>query len=45
MSDEDGVHTASKSFYAALNRMLAGDPSLLVDVFSESLLKRAANTS
>lgn len=34
MTSEDEVRAASKGFYAALNRMLAGDASPLEDIWS-----------
>jgi len=36
MTAEDEVRAASKEFYAALNRMLAGDSSSLGDIWSHS---------
>ena len=34
MTDEDDVRAASKSYHAALNRMLDGDAGSLANVFS-----------
>lgn len=34
MSQEDQVRDASRSFYAALNRMLGGDSSSMADIWS-----------
>ena len=36
MKDEDDVRAASKAFYAAMNRMLAGDASALGKIWSHS---------
>lgn len=36
MTAEDDVRAASEEFYAALNRMLAGDASSLADIWSHS---------
>jgi ketosteroid isomerase-like protein len=36
MTAEDDVRDASKAFYAALNRMLAGDASSLTDIWVHS---------
>ncbi len=36
MTTEEDVRSASKEFYAALNRMLAGDASSLGDIWSHS---------
>ncbi len=36
MTTEDDVRAASKAFYAALNRMLAGDASSLTDIWAHS---------
>ena len=36
MADEDDVRAASEEFYAALNRMLAGDARSLSDIWSHS---------
>ena len=36
MAAEDEIRSASKEFYAALNRMLAGDASSLAEIWSHS---------
>ena len=36
MTAEDEIRSASKAFYAALNRMLAGDASALGEIWSHS---------